>query len=402
MRRPGLRWILAAVAGAIVAVAAAAALPWSSGQDDAGATATRAPGRGHGRFTVGPGGRILDPRGRTFVPVGVNANGPNWVWPGATVGQSAKMARWHFNTLRINTCITRCGTNPRSRTNNDLRRLVAEYTAKRYVVIIAQHQYGAATLAGRAELAHLRGWWRRTAARYRNNPYVWFDPLNEPTGHGSDADPGLAAWWRISTSIADVIHRAAPRSVIVFDGNGYGQDKGTWACSHAPGWGKAPHFWLERSAGVVYGRALQRRYGVDRVVISPHVYGQWAGNREWGCAGPAHDPYRYWRQDLNLYLDRLRQLGLPVVVGEYGSTNTAAEEGWSQTGAWEAAHILMEQVAPRRVPKVGVEFWHGSCCDTHPLTEPDADWSAWSGDPAQLTWQGRDLYRYARLVNPGR
>lgn len=59
---------------------------------------------GTGWFTSNQAGQIIDPDGKEFIPVGVNANGPDWVWSDPTIGQSANMDKWRFNTLRLNTC----------------------------------------------------------------------------------------------------------------------------------------------------------------------------------------------------------------------------------------------------------------------------------------------------------
>lgn len=236
----------------------------------------------------------------------------------------------------------------------------------------------------------------------QDNPYVWFETLNEPTGHpSSDSDTqSVEGWFTLQKELGDVIHEKAPNSVIVFDGTSLGQDKGTWACTHAPSFGNPPDWWQQLSGGLVHGQDLQARYGRDNVVISPHFYGQWAGNKDWGCLGPADDPYQYWREDMQTYLNKLSTAGVPVVVGEWGAPDRLADEDWAMGGSWDAAHIFMEQVAPNQAVKPGSLNWACSAGDAYPLMNPDGYCLHWSGDMSVLTWQGRDLDDYARLVNP--
>jgi hypothetical protein len=364
-----------------------------------------------GRFSIARGGVLKDPQGRTFTPVGVNVNGPRFVWPENAAATVGGMAAWHFNTIRVNTFSFCHRGLPCYSTNNNLGKIVNAYTRRHYVVIISNHDYGAGIDPTAVQQKRVKAWWKAVAARYRTNPYVWFDPINEPSGHRDTSDGEtnahyLARWWDIETNIADSVHADAPQSMLVIDGASAGQDKGTWACTHTPDFGKP--LWSDSihgsSAGIVDGHALQARYGGQHVVFSPHMYGQWAGNRPYGCRGPASDPYRYWRYDMNVYFDKLEAENLPVLVGEWGATNRLADESFANGGSWEAAHILMEQVAPRRTIKPGVLNWHCTAGDGYALARPD-DWCL-NYDPGHLRsgrtllWQGQDLFNYAKLVNP--
>jgi hypothetical protein len=107
---------------------------------------------------------------------------------------------------------------------------------------------------------------------------------------------------------------------------------------------------------------------------------------------------------MNVYFDKLEAENLPVLVGEWGATNRLADESFANGGSWDAAHILMEQVAPRRTIKPGVLNWHCTAGDGYALARPD-DWCL-NYDPGHLRsgrtllWQGQDLFNYAKLVNP--
>lgn len=351
-----------------------------------------------GNFSVNAQGRIIDPDGNDFVPVGVNANGSNWVWNEPTVGQAAngQMARWHFNALRVNNCINFCQAAAWT-TNNDLDALVQEYTSRKMVVILAQHQYGAGNENGGYAWDHypeLEAWWKTTAARYKDNPYVWFNPINEPTTEadqtGTARDASLARWYTVQTRLADAINSVAPDNMLVFDGHSYGQEKGTWSCTNASGTG-----WLDNSAILKYGTQLVQRYGL--AMFDFHIYGQWSWNAQYGCGGPNSDPYLYWRADMREYLNRVRNQGLAIAVGEIGSTPAKNNEPYYAGGAWDAGHIFW-QIAPEY--RIGAFPWHGSSGTPFDILSPDYSWDEWTGDTSQFTWLGRGIYDYARTINP--
>jgi hypothetical protein len=338
------------------------------------------------------------------VPVGLNVNGPNWVWGDPTIGQSGHMARWGFNTIRVNSLIRCWSGQPCNHQNDNLDAIIDEYTAKKYVVMITNHTYGATTgayLDSQSEADDLAAWWRGIAQRHGNNPYVWFNPVNEPTPHPGSAttDPtgGLDNWQAMSTRLADAITNVAPDAMLVFDGHSTGQDKGTWSCRIAPDFTWPP---FRASAAMQRATVLQNRYGRDRVIMSAHAYNQWTGGNTAGsprnCPGPSSDPFLYWRQDMNYYLDQLQAKGVPLVWGEWGARNPSEE--WYLIGGNDAAWMLVEQVAPGQDVKPGALFWHGSGGDDRYLTNTRMTWTQWNGSTSSLNRQGIAFYNYAQAV----
>ena len=361
----------------------------------------RTPPPANGWFSVSPSGQILDPAGKEFVPVGVNANGPDWVWADPTIGQSDKMDIWRFNTLRINTCFPGgcpiSDTQPAHwdwHTNDDLDSIVNEYAAKKYVVMIAVHQWGGNLWTN--HIPELIDWWKTTAAKYKDNPYVWFNFINEPTTGEIGSDPNVLNEWNdLQSQLSAAVRPIAPNNIIVMDGNGYGQEKGTWACNpDAPANG-AWQGWVDpykNSAFVKKGPALQAAYGP--VVFSLHVYGEWGGNEAGGCT-PA-----LWDQTFQVFVDKVHSLGLAMLIGETGSATEKVNEEWFDSGAWQAVHMLA-RVLPNENLKLGVLWWHGSGTSPYSLYFP---WGAWTDVPPNadqtLNWHGQFMLDYAHQVNP--
>lgn len=359
------------------------------------------------RFSIDPQGQIIDPFGKLFIPVGINVNGANWVWGDPTIGASATMARWGFNTIRVNNFISGdpWGNGaPIFHENDDLVALVDEYTAKKYVVILCNHTYGSTTQLDvriPANMARLIDWWEPIAEQFKENVYVWFNPINEPTSGPqgySGPDYGLNDWQALSTQLGDAIRAVAPNCMLVFDGHGSGQDKG-----HGPSCMNQLDFtWplFNFSAAIQKGPAMQAHFGRDRMIMSAHYYNEWAGIAQPypGCVGPVDDPFFYFRSDTNAYLDRLRDLGIPMLYGEFGARVNDDEE-WFQAGANDAARILMEQIAPvRTAPRPGILFWHASGGDLRYLENFRSEWTNWNGDYANLNFQGLGMVNYAQLV----
>ena len=357
----------------------------------AGGTATTTSPSPSGWFTSDPTGQIIDPDGKVFIPVGVNANGPDWVWIDATIGQSANMDKWRFNTLRVNTCYVGGCPSPDGtvsfdwHTNDDLDGIVSEYTAKKYVIMIDSHMWSGDTYVGHEQT--IVDWWKATATRYKDNPYVWFNLINEPT-----TDPnGLAEWARLSTLIANAIRSEAPQNMLVIDGNTWGQDKGTWTCDPlAPAGPDQAHPW-QYSAIVNKGPAMQAAFGP--VTFSVHTYGMWGGNETQGCTPVL------WDATFKAYVDKVHSLHLPLLIGETGAHVTKAEEQPFEAGVWNAMQMVT-RVLPTLPVKIGIEYWAGSSGSPYNLYSPFHSWTEYDKFRESLDWMGQFVSAYAHQVNP--
>jgi|GEM_PF-1535067 len=349
--------------------------PSSGGSGGAGSGGgTTPPPPSAGNFTFN-GSQIIDPQGKVFIPVGANVNGPNFVWQGATLGQSAVAATvWHWNAIRVNTCYSQgCenGSGYHFNNNNDLTSIVNEYTAKHIVVIIDMHQYNPGTFPNVSDVIT---WWKTVATQYKGNPYVWFNLLNEP-----GADPStLAQWNSVTVQIASAIRGVGANNVIVTDGTSYGQDAGDWSCNAVN---------PANSGILTYGQQLESAYGP--MVFSVHAYSQWGGGTQ-GCSAAQLDAR------LGGFIDMVQARKLPLVLGETGSEPTAAENQ-----SWEVGQIPATQSVFRVIPGkgVGVLPWHGDVGAGYDLVN-NASWTGVTSAGSNLTWIGQDLWSYAHQVNP--
>lgn len=318
------------------------------------------------------GTQILGPSDdEPFVPVGMNLLGPNAFFnpDGRTAGLAKVLARdWKVNTVRLNTCLPGgCGyTGVVNRRNDDLDALVREFTRRRLVTIIALHQVQPGGLPTGADLDRIEAWWRATARRYRDNPWVWFNVLNEP-GRGK---PAPAGWLAVHRRLIRAIRDEAPSNLLVVDGTNWGQEVGGVDTGPVD---------TANSAILRWGAGLQQEFG--NLVFSFHVYDQWGA--------PPDDTARDAR--MADYIDRVHAQGLPLMIGEVGG----ASKECCELAALSAQTAF--RVAPPR--GVGILAWHGQSVDAlrlvdaNPPTSPDQIDDR--RDPRNLTWQGRLLWDLA-------
>ncbi|HSX08459.1 MAG TPA: DUF4082 domain-containing protein [Candidatus Saccharimonadales bacterium] len=343
-----------------------------------GGTGTGGSGTGgttaSGNFKIS-GSQILDPSGKPFTPVGANVNGPNFVWQGPTIGQSAIASSvWHWNAVRVNTCYpVGCenGSGYHFNNNNDLTGIVNEYTARHIVVVIDLQQYNPGTFA---KVDEATAWWKTTAAQYKDNPYVWFNLLNEPgSGAGS-----IGQWNTVTGQVAAAVRSVAPNNVIVADGSDFGQEAGDWTCNPAK----------QSNSGILtYGQQLEQTYGP--VVFSTHIYSEWGGGTQ-GCTNAQLDTR------LGGYIDAVHAKNLPLMFGETGTEPNAADNQ-----AYEIGNLPATQTAFRIAPgkNVGILPWHGDIGSGYDLVN-GASWTSVNAGGTNLSWMGQDLWDYAHSVNP--
>ena len=158
-----------------------------------------------------------------------------------------------------------------------LANVIKVYTAMHIVVIVSVHDFtGLGTLAG-MDLTNLIAFWTNMADTYKNNPYVWFNVVNEPT----TASDSSSVWYNDAVGSIQAIRNAGANNIIVLDGGNYGQD--TILICPSSGTTGSPYNWSS-SVTAAEDPTLESTYG--NIVPSVHVYQYWGGgNDNPGTAG---------------------------------------------------------------------------------------------------------------------
>ena len=262
-------------------------------------------------FTV-VGGQILDPGGVPFVPVGFHLSGRHGASPQASVGSTNTMKAWGFNTARIVTCLdpTCVGASGVGyQENSDTDAIVRDLTARKAVAIIESYHIPPGTFPTPTQQIEVGNWWETVATKYKDNPYVWFNLINEP---GENANYGIGAadaqWLSWNSYLATRIRNTGAQNPIVVDGSNNGQDiqyntdNGALARTDA-------------SAILSYGPTLLANY--TNIIFSLHVYDVW---------GKGTDTQNQTR--LLDYITRVKAIGGTLIIGEAGFS----ENGLERTG----------------------------------------------------------------------
>ena len=304
-------------------------------------------------------GAIYDPDGVAFLPRGINEfAGPTFEgWAGpvadpATV--NSYVDGWNFNLLRIVTCPNgECLSHIGMEQGDDLEAVIRAYTSRRVVVVLDHHGLSPEEPPSAAQTAEAVRWFRETASKYRENPYVWLETFNEPCDDYFPA--GCAEFASYTEEIIRGIREASPNVMIVVSTGQYGQDRHNT--------GGVP----ERGDSMIlqYGPQWQRQYG--NIVWDLHVYDRWAETSP---------------EDFRSYFKQIQDAGVAVFVGETGGV-PGGGPGDDSGQAWTAARNLYES----RVPGVGIVAW--SAVYFNATTGDRASDIDSQSDPTNLTEQGR-------------
>jgi mannan endo-1,4-beta-mannosidase len=349
-----------------------------------------------GQFTVS-GPDILAPDGKPFIPVGTNMNGPNSFFDVATKGRAGGLkAQWGFNTIRLVTCLPTGCQGQLQTVNNDLDGIVAEYTSQRLVVMIDYHQLGFGEAATPADVDAAVGFWRATAERFKDNPYVWFNLFNEPDASFNDGKLGSTApqrWRAQHQPVIDAIRGTGATNLLVIDDTQAGMGAADfWDIGPSP---------AGQSATLTEGPKLLDP--AHRLVFSVHAYDAWGYPNDGSddCANRYTDAQRDAR--FRSYVDRVHALGFPLLVGEVGfrATDQPASgvsyhgEGGGQPPCGSTMLLAAEtvyRVAP--LTRLGVIVWHGFDL----TTDGGQAWDVTGSPPTNLTAFGRLQWDYAQRL----
>ncbi len=182
------------------------------------------PNTATGKFYV-VGKQIVDPEGNVFLPMGANVGmrqSPqlerNYIFNyfGTANDKSEQVKAWGWNTIRPN---INCnpGSNPSfADTMAGLDQLVNEYTPKKIVVMVTcrvdvshDHPYNDGEIQASLPMV------KAIAAKYKDYPYVWMNPYNEPIVNQS-------VWTPLNQSLYNDVRALAPNMMYVADLAGSG------------------------------------------------------------------------------------------------------------------------------------------------------------------------------------
>lgn len=308
----------------------------------------------HG-FTV-EGSTIYDPSGNPFVARGVNVSGYNWVWQRPTAPDVNLIVDcWNFNLVRVNNFLF-MGQVPWQQysVNNNLDEIVNAFTGRGIVVVLEAHDRIGSYYQG-GDLDTLVNWFTDLATRYRDNPYVWFDIMNEPGGrNGLDANQWVNMHGRVIQAIRDT---AQANNIIIVEGAYGGQD--------APNASNQP---VMDTAILSYADNLLNY-----------------GGRSYGNLVFSIHPYDLWNQgDAKMadYFDRVQALGLAMIVGEYAV--------YTDQDTRPAAESMFNTAVPRGIGRI---VWHWDGSDDNDLTTGGGGWQIDDCEqPGNLTWLGEQVW----------
>ncbi len=238
-----------------------------------------------GKFYV-VGKHIVDPDGNIFLPMGANVgmrqapyleNNYLFNYFGTANDRSDEVMAWGWNTIRPNINCAPTSNPSAAETLAGLDQLVNEYTAKKLVVMVTcRVTVGSDYTYNSSQIQTSLPMIKTIAERYKDNPYVWMNPFNEPTS-------SQGAWSALNQSLYNDVRAKAPDMMYVADLAGLGNQ-------------------IEALADT--NMAADFGAGKCNVLYDWHAYGFING----------------YGSDLThqQYINKLVAKNLPMVVGEFG------------------------------------------------------------------------------------
>jgi mannan endo-1,4-beta-mannosidase len=334
---------------------------YSAGGSTADVTASASVNSGDGSFRI-VGTQILDPDGAEFWPKGANTTLMGH-FTGDCRGHAGDAAAWGWNMVRL--CIyatARHSWSVRrqsgySAVTSAIDQVVQEYTAAGIVVMIQAHDF-TGDLDNPSQIAsqyftEMSQFWVDMANAYKNNTYVWLNPVNEPCWSNN------TNWYNYNRQYLQSIRAQGAENVVVIDTMNMGQDAA---------WDGA-----KRVYDPSMGPAVMSGY--QDVIFAVHAYG---ADTTSGSTGA-----------LTTYSDNVAAAGLAYLFGEFGHTI----DGSSTAGTYQQNVNGVNSVfavAPGR--KLGMLWWHGEHNDKYSLKSSGGAFYSSGGPGAGLSPAGQDFW----------
>lgn len=313
-------------------------------------------------------GVITAPNGTVFTPIGANVGSVNaFDWRGTAVGHAADAKAWGWNAIRLNLLASDQISWSYAKNNgyqgllNHIDSIVKEYTDQGIVVMLEAHDNPNDSGVDRARTENdMVRFWKDTAAKYKANPYVWYNVINEPSFINDE-------WYAINDKLIAAVRGQGNTNPVVVDAPSWGQDVGS-----VDPWFTGSKFAYDPTMAP----ALAKKYG--NVILSQHNYG-------------AYDKYNS-DQKLQGYIDTVKKTGLPLVFGEYGYTvdksSTAGGFQPNYEGAMAVFNISVKN-------HVGSFWWHATHGDNYSLKKSGNAFYADGGNDKNLSEAGQKLWDMA-------
>ncbi|MEN1785144.1 MAG: carbohydrate binding domain-containing protein [Bacteroidota bacterium] len=261
-------------------------------------------------------GKFYDPEGKEYIPIGANVNPWNYFdWKQNIFTQQHQdiwTNCWKFNMMRApimmkdmiwdNNGDGNATAFQKGWVGNEgeglaaLKNIVNIYTPKKVVVMINAHNF-IGRFPSNAERQELKAYFRLLAKEFKNNPYVWFNLINEP----GQTVPVPAIWRDMHRELIQVIRdEEGAQNMIVLTGTQWGMEAKTWDDNPIP---------TNHSAFLTYGEACQNFNGktYNNVAFDLHLYDQWANDTE------------YFDTKLRDFLNRCKAKNFALLIGEVGT-----------------------------------------------------------------------------------
>ena len=334
----------------------------------------------NGNFQI-VGSKIIDPDGKEFIPRGVNVQGMKWVWPGDIVPQADQIINaWNFNFVRVNCRLydgywqgQNVSANAAYQTIASMQAIVDAFTPHKVVVNFEFHDRTGSYYTGE-DLEDLKDAYREMSDRWGDNPYVWFNIMNEPGGSSAD----LNQWVNMHREVIEVIRdEKEANNVIVVDAHYWGQDVGAWNTNPVP---EGNSSILSRGKDLIDFN--DKTY--ENIMFSFHVYDQW--NR----GTPEQMEFK-----MDDYITRVKEKGLALMIGEFGTSQNENQSLYFP-GAFRAAM----NVAPEH--DIGLVWWHWYGGDALKLTTTGNGNGGninSTTNPTNLTWPGQMIWDYTNSAS---
>jgi mannan endo-1,4-beta-mannosidase len=283
-----------------------------------------------GNFRITATGGLIDPDGQPFLPRGLDVTGANsYVWDDSlnAHGKSDYFKNtWKLNAIRLLYCEKCVNHSPGSFHYGNLDDLIAEYTAKKMVVVVHNQEGWPCDKPDAALQAWTKTFFTDLATKYKSNPYVWYETYNEPL-----YDNQVTEWAALQEPVLQAIRATGNKNMVVANDTTCGQGRNA-SSINGP-------FNPADSGALVKGQEFMQKY--SPIAFDVHIYDRWA--------------FATTDADMKAYFDTAHSKGLATFVGEVG----AYFVGNPGFGSGANGRIAAERLYRLRPAGVGIFPWIG-------------------------------------------